>query len=271
MLDEATTEVDGGRMYYRYNGLDSTRSTILFIHGIGESGLSFLEAFHDSRFDGFNIIVPDLIGFGRSSPAENHDYRFSSQINRLNGLLDELGVEEFSLVGHSMGGMIGTQYCDRHVERVSSFVNIEGDLTADNRFIVDSAIQADGQGRFEEWWRDDFAQNLVIDLCHQWPTTVRYLASLNMCQSEAFLESAREIDKIIKPVSDDKTALIGKMYLELKTPRVFCWGAESLSDVVRDFLVRNNLVNRSFSESFHWVMLDQTDQFYGFLSDFLNS
>jgi len=270
-LHESTAQVDGGQMYYRHNGIDLVRPTILFLHGIGESGLCFLEAFHDSRLTEFNIIVPDLIGFGKSSRAEQYGYTFSSQIVRLNSLLNELGVARFNLVGHSMGGMIGTQYCQQHGDRILSFVNIEGDLTSDNRFIVESAIQADANGRFEDWLRDEFARGLIIDICHQWPSTVRYLASLDMCESEAFLESAREIDRIIEPVSDDQTALIGKTYLELKTPRVFCWGSESLSNIARDFLVRTNLNNREFTGAFHWLMLDKTEQFYGFLAEFLAS
>jgi len=270
-LHESTTEVDGGRIYYRHSGLDSARPTILFIHGIGESGLCFLEAFHDSRFDDFNILVPDLIGFGRSSRAEDLDYSFSKQIIRINELLNELGITQFNLVGHSMGGIIGTQYCNQHSDRVLSFVNIEGDLTADNRFIVDSVIQSDSKGRFEDWLRNDFARQQIISICHQWPSTVRYLASLNMCESRAFLDSAHEIDKLIEPLADGKTAKIGKTYLELNTRRVFCWGAESLSATTREFLENSKLVNKCFPESFHWVMLDQTDQFYNFLFDFLTT
>ena len=258
-------------MYYRHNGFDSIRPTILFIHGIGESGLCFLESFHDSGLNDFNIIVPDLLGFGKSSQAEDRNYTFSQQIVRMNDLLNGLGVTEFNLVGHSMGGMIGTQFCDQHSGRILSFVNIEGDLTSDSRFIVDSAIQSDANGQFEEWLRDEFAQEQVISLCHQWPSTVRYLASLCMCHSKAFLDSAHEIDKIIEPLPDGKIAKIGKTYLELKTPRVFCWGAESLSGVAKEFLSSTNLINKGFPGSFHWVMLDQTDQFYSFLSEFLTT
>lgn len=258
-------------MYYRHNGFDSTRPTILFIHGLGESGLCYLEAFHDSGLNDFNIIVPDLLGFGKSSHAEDQNYTFSQQIIRIHSLLNGLGVMEINLVGHSMGGMIGTQFCDQHSDRILSFVNIEGDLTSDNRFIVESAIQSDAKGQFDEWLRNEFAQEQVISLCHQWPSTVRYLASLNMCQSKAFLDSVYEIDKLIEPLPDGKIAMIGKTYLDLKTPRVFCWGTESLSDVAKEFLNSTNLINKGFSESFHWVMLDQTDQFYSFLSEFLTT
>ncbi len=270
-MHEATTEVDSGRMYYRHNGFDASRATVLFIHGIGESGLCFLEAFHEPLLTDFNIIVPDLLGFGKSSQAIDNNYSFSQQIIGIRSLLDELGVIEFNFVGHSMGGLIGTLFCQQHSDRVLSFVNIEGDLTSDNRFITDSAIKADADGRFEEWLRDDFAQQQVISFCHQWPSTVRYLASLNMCQGRAFLASAYEIRNLIEPLPDSDIALIGKTYLELKTPRVYCWGTESLSDVAQAFIKGSTLRHEAFPGSFHWVMLDQPIRFYSLLPEILTS
>jgi pimeloyl-ACP methyl ester carboxylesterase len=270
-MHETNIEVDGGQMYYRHNDFDASRPTVLFIHGIGESGLCFLEAFDTSLLGDFNIIVPDLLGFGRSSPAADHDYTFSKQITRIRALLDGLGVNEFNLVGHSMGGIIGTLFCHQHDDQVLSFVNIEGDLTSDARFITEPAMQSEADGRFEEWLRDDFAQHQIANLCHQWPSTVRYLASLNMCQSSAFLACIHEIYALMESLPGSNLALIGKTYLELNTPRVFCWGTESLSDSAQSFLTGSTLRHKTFSESFHWVMLDQTIQFYNFLSEFLTT
>jgi pimeloyl-ACP methyl ester carboxylesterase len=270
-MHETTIEVDGGQMYYRYNDFDASRPTVLFIHGIGESGFCFLEAFQAPLLSDFNIVVPDLLGFGRSSPAADQDYTFSKQITRMCALLDSLSVNEFNLVGHSMGGNIGTLFCHQHDDQVLSFVNIEGDLTSDNRFITDPAMQSEADGRFEEWFRDDFAQHQIMNLCHQWPSTVRYLASLNMCRSSSFLACVHEIYDLMEPLPDSNIALIGKAYLELNTPRVFCWGTESLSESAQAILAGSTLQHKVFSESFHWVMLDQSIQFYSFLSEFLTT
>ena len=166
-MQDSVIEVDGGRLYYRHTDLDASRPTVFFIHGLGESGLCFLEAFASEALAVFNIIVPDLPGFGRSSPAADQDYSFSKQIVRLLALLDELGVAETHLVGHSMGGDIGTLFCQRQGDRVLSFVNIEGNLMADNRYIVEQSLRAEADSRFEEWLRDDFARKQVIDLCHR--------------------------------------------------------------------------------------------------------
>ena len=268
-MQDDVIDVDGGRLYYRHTDLDASRPTVLFIHGLGESGLCFLEAFASEALAVFNIIVPDLPGFGRSSPAADQDYSFSKQIVRLLALLDELGVAETHLVGHSMGGDIGTLFCQRQGDRVLSFVNIEGNLMADNRYVVEQALQAEADGRFEEWLRDDFALQQVIGLCHRWPTTVRYLASLQMCRGRAFADSVHEIDALLAPSAGSNVALIGRAYRELTTPRYYCAGEASLAQNARRFLKDAGLRHRVFGESFHWVMLDRTVSFYRSLAEFI--
>ena len=268
-MRETTNDVEGGRLYYRHTDIVADRPTVLFIHGLGESGLCFIEAFHESLLDGYNIVVPDLLGFGKSSPAANHDYAFPVQIRRICTLLGEIGVDKLNLVGHSMGGDIGTLFCQQHANRVTSFVNIEGDLTPHDRFITDQAITAERAGRFDDWLRTEFTLDQVIKWSHEWPSCVRYVASLSMCQNEAFLASVHEIYELNETKSTSGVGVIGEIYRLLELPRVYCWGTESLSPESQEFLTREALPNRRFDRSSHWVMLDERDRFYGFLSAFL--
>lgn len=256
-------------MYFRHTDINVARPTVLFIHGLGESGLCFLEAFQALLLADFNIVVPDLLGFGRSSPAEDDDYAFARQIERMCSVLDKLDIDRVHIVGHSMGGDIGTQFCREQAERVLSFVNVEGDLTPADRFITEQAIESKKDGRFEEWLETDFRQQMVVEWCHEWPSTVRYLASLHMCRSSAFLSSACEVYHLNEKYSDSGIALIGQWYVELDVPRVFCWGKESLSELSQHILCEYDLTQKAFVGSFHWVMLDQTVQFYNYLSGFL--
>lgn len=267
---DARLEIDADLIYYRHNGIADSRPGLLFIHGIGESGFCFLEAFHSPLAERFNIVVPDLAGFGLSSAAADNDYSFARQITRLRALLDHLGIGEVHLVGHSMGGDIGTLYCQQYADEALSFVNIEGDLTADNRFLVDQAIQAGKHDRFEDWLRNDFAAIQIVELCHRWPSTVRYLASLNLCHAPAFLASAHEIDLLLRPGAGSTEAPIGLAYQQLSMPRVFCWGRDSLAQTARAFLAETGLRHEAFEDSFHWVMLDQPRKFYRLLCDFLD-
>ena len=69
----------------------------------------------------FDIIAPDLPGFAGSStePAVNSIKAFSeAQV----GLFDDLGISQFQLLGHSMGGMVALQTALDHPDRVSALV-----------------------------------------------------------------------------------------------------------------------------------------------------
>ena len=66
MYHRSTLGVDGGVIFYRHTNIDPHRKTILFIHGLGDSSRVFREAFFEAGLQDFNIIVPDLLGYGKS-------------------------------------------------------------------------------------------------------------------------------------------------------------------------------------------------------------
>ncbi len=268
-MNEDTATVSGGCLYYRYKKVHDNRGTILFLHGLGESGLCFSEAFKVHALRQYNILVPDLLGYGKSSAASDHDYSFSTQINRIFDLLDQIGIEALHLVGHSMGGDMGTQLCIQAPKRVQSFVNIEGDLTPGDRFITTQAIAANKDNRFKEWFEEEFCKDIVLNWSKAWPSCLRYLASLSMCSADAFLENAMEIYALNALLPDSSSTRIGLDFKTLKIPKMYCWGKESLSSPSIAFLENENIPNQVFEKSFHWVMIDQQKAFYHFLGDFL--
>jgi len=58
---------------------------------------------------GFRVIVPDQIGFGRSSKPFI-PYTFNDMAHNTRRLLQSLGIERAAIVGHSMGGMLASRY-----------------------------------------------------------------------------------------------------------------------------------------------------------------
>ena len=82
-MHESYVNVNGGQLYVRHTEIDQTKKTVLFLHGLGESGLSFSEAFEEFDPDDYNIVVPDLLGYGRSSAANGDDYSFEAQLERI--------------------------------------------------------------------------------------------------------------------------------------------------------------------------------------------
>ncbi len=83
--------------------------TVVLMHG-----KNFFGAYWDQTIDalageGFRVIVPDQIGFGKSSKPDIH-YSFHMLARNTRLLLDTLGVDSVAVVGHSMGGMLATRF-----------------------------------------------------------------------------------------------------------------------------------------------------------------
>lgn len=77
---------------------------LLFLHGIPGSAYTWESVALRLR-DQFRVIVPDLRGFGHSAPSRN--YYMQGQARAVKRLLDDLNIEECTLVTHDFGGPVG--------------------------------------------------------------------------------------------------------------------------------------------------------------------
>lgn len=101
--------------------LDSgTGPTVLFIHGILGSQRQWSHLV-DKMDDDNRVLVPDLFGHGESAKPLG-DYSLSSHAATMRDLLDHLGVDRVTLVGHSLGGGIAMQFYYLFPERVDRIV-----------------------------------------------------------------------------------------------------------------------------------------------------
>jgi pimeloyl-ACP methyl ester carboxylesterase len=94
---------------------------LLWIHGFGSStrgAKGVVEAFDDYR-----SILVDLPGFGRSAAAGN-GCRFPALAAAAHGLMGELGIEQYSVIGASMGGGVALRMALDHPEAVRMVIGI---------------------------------------------------------------------------------------------------------------------------------------------------
>ena len=78
--------------------------TFVLVHGyLGAAEQWAREIAHFAS--SFDVIAPNLPGFGAAADREGCT-SVEAMADAVLGLLDELGVDEFRLLGHSMGGMI---------------------------------------------------------------------------------------------------------------------------------------------------------------------
>ncbi|MEW5923725.1 MAG: alpha/beta hydrolase [Candidatus Zixiibacteriota bacterium] len=271
MMKEKYHKFDDKLMFYRHNGIDPKRLSVLFVHGLGDSGLSFEDAFKDDRFGQFNLIVPDLIGYGRSSGAGNKDdYSYEAHVQRLWQLIDELGIKELILVGHSMGGDLTTLMCSSDKKNIiKKYVNIEGDLTQYDLTISRASVKAFEKGNFDKWFETDFKEKLVWGKLGEVRSGWIYYVGVSMCRRDAFLANALELVRRNTSLDGKYKSEIGRIFLSLQIPRLFCYGTKSLAMATLNFVNENNISSQSFDGVGHCPMTDASKEFYDCLYDFI--
>lgn len=96
--------------------------TVVLLHGKNFSGAYWqitIAALHD---EGYRVVVPDQIGFGKSTKPENLQYSFAALAAWTQDLLNTLEIGTFTLMGHSMGGMLATRYALMYPQQVQKLV-----------------------------------------------------------------------------------------------------------------------------------------------------
>jgi pimeloyl-ACP methyl ester carboxylesterase len=83
--------------------------TVVLLHGMNFYGEYWATTIDVLRKAGFRVIVPDQVGFGRSSKPIM-PYTLSDMAMNTRKLLETLGVQKAAIVGHSMGGMVATRF-----------------------------------------------------------------------------------------------------------------------------------------------------------------
>lgn len=107
-MDAAPTQMANGR-------------TVMLFHGKNFGGYYWTEVIKALTSRGFRVIVPDQIGFGKSSKPFIH-YSFHQMAAWNKALLDALGIQKASVLGHSMGGMLATRFALMYPEQTEKLL-----------------------------------------------------------------------------------------------------------------------------------------------------
>jgi pimeloyl-ACP methyl ester carboxylesterase len=113
-------DVDGLKVHYKETGAQGAPA-LLLLHGFGSS----LQAWDDWSLkldQKYRVIRLDLPGFGLTGASPGHDYSEEKDLAILTHFADKLGLEKFSVIGHSMGGKMAWSLAASQPERVQALV-----------------------------------------------------------------------------------------------------------------------------------------------------
>jgi pimeloyl-ACP methyl ester carboxylesterase len=98
--------------------------TIVLLHGKNFCAATWEGTMRFLQSKGFRVIVPDQIGFCKSSKPASYQYTFQQLAHNTKALLDSIGVQRFTVMGHSTGGMLATRIALMFPQQVEQLVMV---------------------------------------------------------------------------------------------------------------------------------------------------
>lgn len=117
-----TVEVNGVEIFYREAG-NKNKPTILLLHGYPTSSHMFRNLIADLS-DKYHLLAPDYPGYGRSEqpPMSEFAYTFDNMANIVEGFIQAMKVDKFSIYLMDYGAPIGYRIAHKYPERVQSLI-----------------------------------------------------------------------------------------------------------------------------------------------------
>jgi pimeloyl-ACP methyl ester carboxylesterase len=217
------TTVDGVRWHYLEGGAgeDGSRRTLVILHGLAAEADHWMGVASPLRRD-FHVLVPDLPGFGASQPPAGLDFSIRAQSLRLEGWLDQLGVNECLLAGNSMGAWIAADFAARHPGRVPALwlQSPFGVLSAQPSEVL-SGLELDGVNPFSVDTMADY-RNLVAIMFRRPPHLPYPIARAGFLNAHRLREDLPRMQAEVLEQSEPLESLAPRLTM----PVLVEWGRE---------------------------------------------
>lgn len=125
LTESYLSATDGTRLFVRrFDAGDSAARTLVIVHGACEHGGRYEHVAGVAVERGWNVVIADLRGHGRSEGVPVHVMSFEQYLADLDLVFNEfaLAPDDTALLGHSMGGLIAIRYVETRPERVRALV-----------------------------------------------------------------------------------------------------------------------------------------------------
>ncbi|WP_189403402.1 alpha/beta fold hydrolase [Alteromonas halophila] len=109
-------------MNYMFLPPEDAKPVITLLHGKNFNGAYFERIASQLHQRGYGVLMPDQIGFGKSSKPVDYQYSFAALASHTKQLLRTLDISKTLLVGHSMGGMLASRFALLYPDTVSKLV-----------------------------------------------------------------------------------------------------------------------------------------------------
>jgi pimeloyl-ACP methyl ester carboxylesterase len=113
------------KLHYVVWGEDGAKPPLLLIHGNRDHAHNW-DGVARRLVDHYTVYAPDLRGHGDSDWAIGGQYSLPEFVLDTAALVDVLGHDRLTVMGHSLGGAVALQFAGVYPHRVQKIVSVEG-------------------------------------------------------------------------------------------------------------------------------------------------
>lgn len=208
---------------------------IMFFHGIQSDKELFTKLIKQSFFDNYSLLAIDFVGFGASSKSKNFSYDVLDQANICQEIINKLKIKELNLIGHSLGGMVGTLLLEPLKDIIKSFINMEGNLVYADCGL--SKVVADLS--FEDF-KNQYSKKISV------PDFVFYKTSVSI-------------------VKWSKSEKLLKLFKESPVRKLFVYGEKNSNKVK---ILPKNFNSAMISNAGHFMLIDNPSECFKVIKNF---
>ena len=185
---------DVGGLCMRYLDWGGHGPPIVALHGLASSA-HWYDIVAPFLCDQYRIIAPDQRGHGQTTQAPS-GYDWETLSGDVTGLMDHVGLDRATVLGHSWGGNVATNLAARYPERVSKLVMIDGGFLggASARDPDWESFSARVRPRDVSGGREEFLDRLRTQLADCWSDELERIV-----QTMVYEDEQGQIQDILRP------------------------------------------------------------------------
>lgn len=277
MTERSEITLHGQRFSYRSAGRGPL---LVLLHGIAGTSATW-DGVIPWLAERCTVVAPDLIGHGESSKPEG-DYSLGAYANGLRDLLEALGHDRGTILGHSLGGGVSMQFAYQFLERCERLVLVSsGGLGRELHFLLRAAALP-GADVVLPWLSTAGEQSIgrlarllgglgvraSADLEESWKS---FVSLAQPGSRRAFIQTVRGIIDL----HGQRIVANDRLYLAADLPTLIIWGARDPLIPVRHGTDAHERIGGSrlevFPDAGHFPHIDDPRRFVKTVVDFIEA
>jgi len=248
---------------------------VILLHGFPDAWFGWQSQIPALVTAGYRVIIPDQRGYNLSEkPKGKHNYRLSILSQDILGLADNLGIEQFNLVGHDFGAMVCWVTAMYSPERLSRLVI----ANVPHPYVMQKYLRRNFSQIRRSWYSFFFR----LPKIPEWFIRRRNWKLLISAMAKGLTEEERDRYRHAWAQENAMTSMINwyramkvrssKMQPpKIKVPTLILWGKQDpylsyeMAELSLETCTDVQLI--TFDEASHWVHQDEPESFNKYMID----